>query len=215
MSRQSQDLYTSMQTAHNKIDKLDKRIFKLEGGIVANANALADLEYRHLKRIEALEEKHNHKPIFDRLDELAEANNTNADRTEDRLSALEKQAKPFDGWFENLHKRMSHQECPSPLLLDLVQRVCALDGGSDYEVHEKPLSCCEGCANKECGIRGRYGGDRRPCCYQLQFGLHSCCVGCINWPCPECQVPESIDDFRRRVAEMKCYREKKTCRTCW
>lgn len=32
------------------------RISKLEGGIVASADALADLEYRHLKRIEALEE---------------------------------------------------------------------------------------------------------------------------------------------------------------
>lgn len=30
MSRQSQDLYTSVQTAHNKIDKLDKRITALE-----------------------------------------------------------------------------------------------------------------------------------------------------------------------------------------
>lgn len=36
-------------------DTLDKRISKLEGGIVASADALADLEYRHLKRIEALE----------------------------------------------------------------------------------------------------------------------------------------------------------------
>lgn len=31
--------------------------------------------------------------------------------------------------------RLSALECPSPLMLDLVQRVCRLDGGSDCEVH--------------------------------------------------------------------------------
>lgn len=50
---------TMMEDLVNLFEALDKRISKLEGGLVASADALADLEYRHLKRIEALEDSVN------------------------------------------------------------------------------------------------------------------------------------------------------------
>lgn len=110
------------------LEALAGRIGKLLMEFRQHETQQAYEDFKLDKRITALEEKHNHKPIFD------------------RLSALEKQAKPFDGWFENLHERINRIECPSPLLLDLVKRVCALDVGTDYEVHEKrPLSC------RDCG----------------------------------------------------------------
>lgn len=122
---------------------------------------------------------------------------------------------PFVTIFEALDSRIAALE-ETTELHDKELTESALSCDRRMKKLEKPthLSCCEGCGNKECGIRGRYGGDRRPSCYQLQIGLHFCCVGCVRWPCPECQVHESIYDFRRRVAEMKCYREKHTCGEC-
>lgn len=90
---------------------------------------------------------------------------------------------------DNLQERMHRLECPSPLLLDVVQRLCALDGGSDYEVHEKPYSCCEGCAEYPCErddwMLSVFRGDERAYCYREKK------------TCGECRYPWSREHFGR------------------
>lgn len=73
-----------------------------------------------------------------------------------RLTALEKQAKPFDGWFENLDERITALE-------EIAHEHI---GYSDPPVKPAPLSCCEGCAGFPCSYP-------RPGCYREKT-----CVDC-------------------------------------
>lgn len=190
MSRQSQDLYTSMQTAHNKIDKLDKRISKLEGGIVASADALADLEYRHLKRITALEGD----------------GEDNAEIIQDhqlRLTALEDSGKLFKGRFERLEiAKNDHayeietiKENSSLQASEIMEkhnhkpifdRLSALEeiahehiGYSDPPVKPAPLPRCEGCAEIPCNRPlSDFIVGHKPTCYREKHTCGECAHPC-------------------------------------
>lgn len=140
------------------------RVIDVFEALDARLTALAEESYRHYgdsfgeveQRLSALEEKHNHKPIFD------------------RLSALEDSARLDRSAIDNLQERMHHQECPSQLMLDLVKRVCALDDGSDYEVH--PHTCAE-------------------CTHALELDKYDdiLCLRASVWQHPRFESPDSMD----------------------
>ena len=66
----------------------------------------------------------------------------------------------------------------------------------------KPLSTCEGCADKECGIRGRYRGDRRLICYREG----NSCEGCADFH-GTCDKWMTITRGKNATGHLPCYRE--------
>lgn len=160
------------------VEALDKRITDLRDVINENTHRTEKWAEETDKQITALEESrfevHNHKPIFERLTKLEFGR-------------------------DNLMKRMDAQEAPSPLLLDLVQRVCALDSGSDYEVH----SVCEGCKSEDFCKRPEHMdfGEGQPFYYREKRTCGECAKpwhreGTFKIACMDCPT----HDGRRRTS---------------
>lgn len=118
-----------------KHQEFDRRISKLEGGIVASADALSDLEYRHLKRIEALEaSKKYHDEEIRKLRGQVAGLALAAGEDGHRITALE-EAKDING--RHIDELMHHYHEGDS------QPRWWIEGNNTT-----PLPCCEGCASE-------------------------------------------------------------------
>jgi hypothetical protein len=156
------------------------------------------------------------KAIEKRLDEL-ETDLTDArDHYGDAFGEVELRLKEMASDIENLMKRMSHQERPSPMLLDAMNRLHALDGKGNGDIDPPDVfALSERVARLEAVVERH---NKRLSHLEFVEGDEpkppAVCEGCAATEGCHIYYPPSRIYFRHGNEKPICYVEKKTCGTC-